>query len=166
MLGRLRKSLWVYHLNTGGCNGCDIEILAALSPFYDPERLGVKLVESPRHADAFIMTGPVTHQCLPRVIQAFRAGRPPIIIAVGACACGGGIWHDSSAVLGGVEPLMRTLLELGVYKRKPVVLRIPGCPPRPHAILHGIALALGAVTRRSTVRSVEEEAEKPARQRI
>ena len=149
MLGRLRRSLWVYHLNTGGCNGCDIEVLAALSPSYDPERFGVKLVESPRHADAFVMTGPVTMQSLPRVLKAFRTARPPVIVAVGACACGGGIWHDSPFVLGGVEPLANLLVREGVYSGKPVILRIPGCPPRPHAILHGIALALGIVSRRS-----------------
>ncbi len=136
-----RRSLWVYHVNTGGCNGCDIELLAALSPVYDPERFGVKLVESPRHADAFVLSGPVTVQSLPSVLEAFRVGRPEAVVALGSCACGGGIWHDSAAVLGGIDPLLKLLEEEGIPR--PRVIRVPGCPPRPHAILYGVAVLLG-----------------------
>ncbi len=144
---RRRRSLWVYHVNTGACNGCDIEILAALSPRYDPERLGVKLVESPRHADALLVTGPVTYQSLPRVLEVLKAAGRVTIIAVGACACGGGIWHDSAAVLGGVDELVKLAKKLGLEEPEEVIY-VPGCPPRPQAILRGIALAMGVVEER------------------
>ncbi len=144
-----RRSLWVYHVNSGGCNGCDIEILAALSPRYDPERLGVKLVESPRHADAILLTGPITLQSLPRVVEAIRAAGEVSIVAIGACACGGGIWHDSSAVVGGVPSLLKYSKELGIEDCIREVVYVPGCPPRPHAILYGLALLTGAVSERA-----------------
>ena len=142
------KSVWLYHLNTGGCNACDIEVLAALSPRYDPERFGMKLVESPRHADVIIFTGPVTYQALPRAIEVFRVARPIGVLAVGACACGGGIWHDSAAVLGGLDPLLELLKKMGVKVPEKIV-KLPGCPPRPHAILYAAAVLAGVIEPRS-----------------
>jgi len=129
-----KKSVWVYHVNAGGCNGCDIEILDALTPYYDVERFGVKLVHTPRHADALLVAGPVTRQVHERLLRIYEATPDPkLVIAVGSCAMGGGIWHNSYATLGGLGNVL------------PVAIYIPGCPPRPEAILYGVAQALGLV---------------------
>ena len=129
-----KKSIWVYHVNAGGCNGCDIEILDALTPYYDVERFGIKLVHTPRHADALLVAGPVTRQVRERVLRIYEATPDPkLVIGVGSCAMGGGIWHNSYATLGGLGNVL------------PVTIYIPGCPPRPEAILYGVAQALGLV---------------------
>lgn len=129
-----KKSIWVYHVNAGGCNGCDIEILDALTPYYDVERFGIKLVHTPRHADALLVAGPVTRQVRERVLRIYDATpEPKLVIGVGSCAMGGGIWHNSYATLGGLGNVL------------PVAIYIPGCPPRPEAILYGVAQALGLV---------------------
>jgi Ni,Fe-hydrogenase III small subunit len=129
-----KKSVWVYHVNAGGCNGCDIEILDALTPYYDVERFGIKLVHTPRHADALLVAGPVTRQVRERVLRIYEATPDPkLVIGVGSCAMGGGIWHNSYATLGGLGNVL------------PVAIYIPGCPPRPEAILYGVAQALGLV---------------------
>lgn len=128
----LSRSLWVYHVNCGACNGCDIEVLDTLTPYYDAERFGIKLVGSPRHADALLVSGPMTRQTAPAVRRVYEAvPDPKIVIGVGSCAAGGGMWHDTYNVLGGADQVL------------PVDFYIPGCPPRPEAILHGIASALG-----------------------
>jgi Ni,Fe-hydrogenase III small subunit len=130
-----KKSVWVYHVNAGGCNGCDIEILDALTPYYDVERFGIKLVHTPRHADALLVAGPITRQVRERVLRIYEATPDPkLVIGVGSCAMGGGIWHNSYATLGGLGNVL------------PVAIYIPGCPPRPEAILYGVAQALGLVT--------------------
>ena len=129
-----KKSIWVYHVNAGGCNGCDIEILDALTPYYDVERFGIKLVHTPRHADALLVAGPVTRQVWERVLRIYEATPDPkLVIGVGSCAMGGGIWHNSYATLGGLGNVL------------PVAIYIPGCPPRPEAILYGVAQVLGLV---------------------
>jgi Ni,Fe-hydrogenase III small subunit len=129
-----KKSIWVYHVNAGGCNGCDIEILDALTPYYDVERFGIKLVHTPRHADALLVAGPVTRQVHERLLRIYDATPDPkLVIGVGSCAMGGGIWHNSYATLGGLG----NILSVAIY--------VPGCPPRPEAILYGVAQALGLV---------------------
>jgi len=129
-----KKSIWVYHVNAGSCNGCDIEILDTLTPYYDVERFGIRLVHTPRHADALLVTGPVTRQVRERLVRLYESTPDPkLVIAVGACATGGGIWHNTYATLGGLENVL------------PVNIYIPGCPPRPEAILYGVAQALGLV---------------------
>jgi Ni,Fe-hydrogenase III small subunit len=129
-----KKSIWVYHANAGSCNGCDIEILDVLTPYYDCERFGIKLVHTPRHADALLVTGPVTRQVRERLLRLYEAvPDPKLVIAVGTCASGGGIWFDSYATCGGLDKVL------------PVNIYIPGCPPRPEAILYGVAEALGLV---------------------
>ncbi|MFP3902615.1 MAG: NADH-quinone oxidoreductase subunit B family protein [Armatimonadota bacterium] len=137
-----KKSLWIYHTNTGACNGCDIELIDCLTPYYDAERFGIKLVGSPRHADVLVACGPVTRQVVPALKSLYEATpSPKLVIAVGSCACGGGIWYDSYNIVGGVDSIL------------PVDYYIQGCPPRPEAILHGIAVALG-------LKDVEVEAER------
>jgi Ni,Fe-hydrogenase III small subunit len=130
----MNRSCWVYHANSGGCNGCDIEVLNVLTPYYDAERFGVKLVASPRHADAMLCQGPAlrsTERALRRAYEAMPA--PKVVIAIGSCATGGGQWFDSYSVIGPIDQIL------------PVDYWIPGCPPRPEAILHGVAVALGLV---------------------
>jgi Ni,Fe-hydrogenase III small subunit len=124
----LARSLWVFHANAGGCNGCDIEVLDALTPRYDVERLGMRLVGSPRHADVLLVCGPVTRPMLRPLKQLYDAvPDPKIVVAIGACAVGGGPWFDTYNVVGGVDKVI------------PVDLYIQGCPARPEAILHGVA---------------------------
>src|ERR1039458_4445118 len=137
MLGR---SLWVYHANSGGCNGCDIEVLDALTPYYDVERFGIKLVGSPRHADVMLCQGPAmraTAKALQRAYEAMPA--PKLVFAIGSCARGGGVWFDTYSVIGPVEKVI------------PVNFYIPGCPPRPEAIIYGVALALGLVEKKAVL---------------
>ncbi len=142
----LPKSLWVYHVNAGACNGCDIEVIDVLTPYYDAERFGIKLVGSPRHADVLLVSGPVTRQIVPHLKRLWDAvPEPKLVFAVGACACGGGIWHDTYAVVGGADKVL------------PVDYYIPGCPPRPEAIVYGVALALGLVSRKVAARHLSDE---------
>ena len=132
------RSLWVYHANSGGCNGCDIEVLNVLTPYYDAERFGIKLVGSPRHADVMLCQGPAmrsTALALRRAYEAMPA--PKLVFAIGSCAGGGGIRHDTYPVLGGVEKVV------------PVNFFIPGCPPRPEAIIWGVAVATGLVPKKT-----------------
>ena len=101
--GAFPRSLWVFHANTGGCNGCDIEVLDALTPRYDVERLGMRLVGSPRPADVLLVCGPVTRPMLAPLRRLYEAvPDPKIVVAIGACAVGGGPWFDTYNVVGGV----------------------------------------------------------------
>jgi membrane-bound hydrogenase subunit mbhJ len=142
----LRRSLWVYHANTGACNGCDIEVINVLTPYYDAERFGIRLVGSPRHADVILVSGPVTRQVAPalrRLLDAVPA--PKLVVAVGSCATGGGAWFDTYSTLGGADAAI------------PVDYYIPGCPPRPEAILYGIAMAMGLVPKKLVPEALRQE---------
>ncbi|MBS7640342.1 MAG: NADH-quinone oxidoreductase subunit B family protein [Candidatus Bathyarchaeia archaeon] len=128
--GRM-KSPWIFHLNTGSCNGCDIEIVAAFTPRYDLERFGCLLVGSPRHADVLLVTGPVTRQMLPRLIRVYeQIPEPKVVVAVGTCASSGSPFLGSEMVEGPVDRII------------PVDAYIVGCPPRPEAIARGIIMAV------------------------
>ncbi|MHB1313315.1 MAG: NADH-quinone oxidoreductase subunit B family protein [Gemmatimonadaceae bacterium] len=132
-----RKSLWVFHTNVGACNGCDIEILAALTPYFDVERFGIKLIGSPRHADVLLVAGPVTRPMEKPLRALYDAiPDPKIVMAIGACAVGGGPWFDTYNVVGGVDKVI------------PVDIYVPGCPSRPEAIIHAVAQLLGLVEKR------------------
>ena len=125
------KSPWLFHLNTGSCNGCDIEIVAALAPRYDVERLGCVLVGSPRHADILLMTGPVTRQMLPRVIRVYeQVPEPKVVVAIGSCATSGSPFLGSQMIEGPIDKII------------PVDVYVAGCPPRPEAIVRGIVTAV------------------------
>jgi Ni,Fe-hydrogenase III small subunit len=126
------KALWVYHTNASACNGCDIEIINVLTPYYDAERFGIKLVGSPRHADVLLVTGSVNRQIAPALRRLYDATpNPKLVFAIGSCACGGDVFYDSYNIYGGVDKVI------------PVDFYVPGCPPRPEAILYGVAVALG-----------------------
>jgi Ni,Fe-hydrogenase III small subunit len=132
------KSLWLYHCNSGACNGCDIEILNVLTPYYDVERFGIKLVASPRHADVMLISGAVTRPTLPLVKKAYDAmPSPKLVFGIGGCATGGGCWFDTYNVTGGAD------------KAIPINYFIPGCPTKPEAIIYGVALALGLVEKKA-----------------
>ncbi len=126
------RSLQIREVDAGSCNGCEIEITALTNALYDIERFGIHFVASPRHADMLLVTGPVTRNMEIALKQTYDATpEPRLVVAVGACAISGGIFGKSYASCGGVD----TVVPVDVY--------IPGCPPRPEALLQGILLALG-----------------------
>jgi NADH-quinone oxidoreductase B subunit len=128
------NSPWAIHFNSGSCNGCDIEILATLTPRYDLERLGVKLQGSPRHADVLICTGPVTRQSRDRLLRTYeQMPEPKFVVAVGSCSTSGGIFQGCYNIVGGIEEVL------------PVNVFIPGCPPRPEAIIDGVVKLIGVL---------------------
>jgi len=128
----LGRSLSIRQVDAGSCNGCEIEIVGLNNPIYDIERFGIHFVASPRHADMLLVTGPVTRNMELALVKTFGATpSPKLVVAVGACGISGGIFGESYASLGGVEKVL------------PVNVYIPGCPPRPQALLHGILLAVG-----------------------
>jgi Ni,Fe-hydrogenase III small subunit/Pyruvate/2-oxoacid:ferredoxin oxidoreductase delta subunit len=131
--GRLGRSLHVRQVDAGSCNGCELEISATTNPVYDLERFGIHLVASPRHADVLLVTGPVTRNMEVALRRTYEATpEPRIVVAVGACGCSGGIFGEGThAAIGGVDRVL------------PVDVYIPGCPPRPQAILNGLLVAMG-----------------------
>jgi Ni,Fe-hydrogenase III small subunit len=136
----LKKSPWVYHVNTGACNNCDIEILELLTPRFDVERLGVVLTASPRHADALLVTGICTRQIRPRLQEIYRqTPKPCLVVAIGACALTGGIFHDAWHFAGPVDRVIREV------DPDAAIVYIPGCPPKPEAMIAGIAKALATL---------------------
>jgi Ni,Fe-hydrogenase III small subunit/formate hydrogenlyase subunit 6/NADH:ubiquinone oxidoreductase subunit I len=135
------RSLHIREVDAGSCNGCEVEIVGLNSPTYDIERFGIHFVASPRHADMLLVTGPVTRNmelALRKTYDAMPA--PRLVVAVGACGCSGGIFGQNYASLGGVDLVI------------PVDVYIPGCPPNPHALLHGILLVMGRLAERRCVR--------------
>ena len=125
------NSPWAIHFNSGSCNGCDIEILATLTPRYDVERFGIKLQGSPRHADVLICTGPVTRQARERLLRIYeQMPAPKFVVAVGSCGVSGGVFTGCYNVIGHIDEVL------------PVDAFIPGCPPRPEAIIDGIVKLL------------------------
>lgn len=124
------RALWVFHVNSGSCNGCDIEIIAALTPRYDVERFGIKLVGTPRHADVLLVTGPVTHKMADKLKRIYeQTPAPKAVIVVGGCGSTGGVFYESYNLEGPVSEII------------PVDVYVPGCPPRPEAIIDGVVKA-------------------------
>ncbi len=133
----LGRSLHLRHLDAGSCNACDWELTALLNPVYDVRRLGIDFVASPRHADGVVITGSVTRNLETAVRRTLEAiPDPRVVIAVGACAASGGIVGEGYASAGGVDRIL------------PVDVYIPGCPPRPEAIIFGILVAVGRLSGR------------------
>ena len=137
----LRRSLAIREVDAGSCNGCEVEITALNNPVYDLERLGMHFVASPRHADMLLVTGPVTRNMELALAKTYRATPDPkVVVAVGACGISGGIFGRNYATLGGVDQVI------------PVDVFIPGCPPRPHALLCGVLLAVGRMEQKGLPR--------------
>ena len=129
------NSPWVLHFNSGSCNGCDIEILATLTPRFDVERLGIKLQASPRQADILLVTGPVTRQARERLLRIYeQMPEPKYVVAIGSCALSGGVFQGCYNVMDGVDNVI------------PVNAFIPGCPPRPEAIIDGVVKLLSSLS--------------------
>lgn len=128
------RSLQIREVDSGSCNGCDYEINALNNPFNDIERLGISFVASPRHADMLLVTGTATRNMQHALVKTYNATPDPkIVVAVGACACSGGIFKDTYATSNGIDCIV------------PVDVYVPGCPPRPQAIMYGILKALERV---------------------
>src|ERR1022692_4204860 len=133
----LGRSLAIREVDAGSCNGCELEIVALNNPVHDIERFGIQFVASPRHADMLLVTGPVTRNMELALQKTYAATPDPkVVVAVGACGISGGIFGVNYATRGGVDAVI------------PVDVYIPGCPPRPEALLYGILLATGRLTSR------------------
>ncbi len=132
--GIFGRSLAIRQVDGGSCNGCEIEITALNNPIYDVERFGIQFVSSPRHADVLLVTGPVSQHMVVALEKTYNATpEPKIVIAVGACACSGGIFGNTYATTGGVDAII------------PVDVYIPGCPPRPEALIYGLLTAMSKI---------------------
>ncbi len=127
-----RRSLAIREVDTGSCNGCEMEMNALMNPVYDAERFGIHIAASPRHADALVVTGPVTVNMEKALKDVYRATPDPkLVIALGDCACDCGMFKGSYAVTG---PVARHI---------PVDMKVPGCPPRPAEILQALQNLMG-----------------------
>jgi len=125
------KSPWLLHFDCGSCNGCDIEVLACLTPLYDIERFGIINVGNPMHADIFLVTGTVNQRNKKVLLNLYdQMPQPKVVVAIGSCALSGGIFREAYNVLGGIDKVL------------PVDVYVPGCPAKPEAIIDGVVMAL------------------------
>ena len=133
VLERFRGALTIRHVDSGSCNGCELEINALANPYYNLEGLGIRFVASPRHADMLLVTGPVSRHMEVALKRTYDAmPEPKLVVALGECAAGRGFYGESYATLGGVGHAI------------PVDVWVPGCPPTPFAIMQGILTAISA----------------------
>ena len=136
VLAHFGRSLAVRHVDAGSCNGCELEIHACNSPQYNPERLGIRFVASPRHADLLLVTGPVSRHMETALRRTYEATpEPKLVVAIGDCGCDGGVFGEGYASCGRVANVI------------PVDVAVPGCPPSPEAILQGILTAVSVLER-------------------
>lgn len=132
LLNSIKRSVYLYRVDCGGCNGCEIEIFATITSVFDAERFGIKNTPSPRHADILVYTGAVTRAMYMPAMRAYAAAPDPkLVLSYGACGCTGGIFHDNYCVWGGTDKIL------------PVDVFVPGCPPSPVQTIYGFALVLG-----------------------
>jgi formate hydrogenlyase subunit 7 len=128
----VRCSLQLRHVDAGSCNGCELELTGAFSAVYDAERFGARMVASPRHADGLIATGVVTHNMHQPLVNTFHSvPEPRVVIAVGDCACNGGVFIKGYGVVGSVGDVV------------PVDVEVPGCPPTPQQIITALRTVTG-----------------------
>lgn len=126
------RSLNIREVDAGSCNGCEVEVVSLSNPIYDIERFGIHISASPRHADVLLVTGPVTWNMELALLKTYNATpSPKLVVAMGSCACNGGIFGSTYASCGGVDKIL------------PVDVYIPGCPPRPQAVIFGLMVAMG-----------------------
>ncbi len=135
----LQKSPWIVHYNASSCNGCDIEILAALTPVYDVERFGIINTGNPKHADILLCTGSVNEQNKAPLKNVYdQIPEPKVVVAIGICASSGGIFRECYNVSGGIDKII------------PVDVYVPGCAARPESIIDGVVTALGILEQKRT----------------
>ncbi len=128
----ITNSPWIIHYDAASCNGCDIEVLASLTPLFDVERFGVVNTGNPRHADIFLVTGSVNEQCKPVIEQIYnQMVEPKVVVACGICACSGGVFKQCYNTMGGIDQVI------------PVDVYVPGCAVRPQALIDGVVKAIG-----------------------
>ncbi len=124
------RSLWVYHVNAGACNNCDIEVLELLTPRYDIERLGMILVGSPRHADVLAVTGVCTRQIMPRLQEVYmQTAKPCVVLCIGACANDQGIFTEAYHMGPRVDEAIKAV------DPNAIIMYVPGCPPKPESMI-------------------------------
>jgi ech hydrogenase subunit C len=152
-MGNAVKSPWVLHYDASSCNGCDIEVLACLTPVYDAERLGIINTGNPKHADVLLITGGVNTQNR-SVVENLHAQmlEPKVVVAIGACALSGGIFANCYNIRGGID----TVIPVDVY--------VPGCAARPQAIVTGILQALAILDAKA--QGTHVAADKSAREKV
>lgn len=144
-MSAISKSPWIIHYDGSSCNGCDIEVLAALTPLYDAERFGVVNTGNPKHADIFLVTGSVNQRNISVIQEIYnQMVEPKVVVACGVCACSGGIFHDCYNVIGGIDQAI------------PVDVYVPGCAVRPEAIIDAVVQGVAVL---------EEKAKKLAEQK-
>lgn len=142
------KSPWIVHFDCGSCNGCDIEILACLTPLYDVERFGILNIGNPKHADILIVSGTVNYRNAKALRNVYdQMPEPRAVIAIGACGTSGGIFREAYNVVGGVDKVI------------PVDVYVPGCPAKPEAIIDGVVLALEKLKERRSTKDTDALAE-------
>ncbi|HCF05324.1 MAG: ech hydrogenase subunit [Desulfomicrobiaceae bacterium] len=142
------KSPWIVHFDCGSCNGCDIEVLACLTPLYDVERFGILNIGNPKHADILIVSGTVNYRNAKALRNVYdQMPEPRAVIAIGACGTSGGIFRDAYNVVGGVDKVI------------PVDVYVPGCPAKPEAIIDGVVLALAKLKERRSTKDTDALAE-------
>jgi ech hydrogenase subunit C len=130
----LSRSPWILHYDGSSCNGCDIEVLACLTPLYDVERFGVVNTGNPKHADIFLITGSVNERNIQIIQNLYKQmPDPKVVVAVGACACSGGIFARAYNVQGGIDKVI------------PVDVYVPGCAARPESIIDGVVQGIAAL---------------------
>ncbi|HWQ62948.1 MAG TPA: NADH-quinone oxidoreductase subunit B family protein [Methanospirillum sp.] len=135
----LSKSPWILHYDASSCNGCDIEILACLTPRYDVERFGIINTGNPKHADILVITGGVNEQNRSVIQNLYdQMPHPKVVVGVGICACTGGVFKECYNIAGGVGEIL------------PVDVWVPGCAARPEQIIDGIVKALGILEQKRT----------------
>ena len=142
------KSPWVFHYDASSCNGCDIEVLACLTPLYDIERFGIINTGNPKHADLFLVTGSVNEQNISVIKNLYnQMADPKVVVAIGICATSGGIFRTCYNVMGGIDKVI------------PVDVYVPGCAARPEAIIDGVVKALGILEQKAAAFKGEPVAE-------
>lgn len=142
----LAKSPWIIHYDASSCNGCDIEVLASLTPMYDVERFGIINTGNPKHADIFVVTGSINEQNRDVVKNIYdQMPHPNVVVAVGICACSGGVFRECYNVAGGIDKVI------------PVDVYVPGCAARPESIIDGIVTALGILEGKRTKMVLDAE---------
>ncbi|MBE5890777.1 MAG: NADH-quinone oxidoreductase subunit NuoB [Lachnospiraceae bacterium] len=146
-MAKIEKSPWLLHYDGSSCNGCDIEVLACTTPVYDVERFGVINTGNPMHADIFLVTGGINSQNADVVKQIYdQMPNPKVVLAVGTCACTGGIFKECYNIKGGVDTVI------------PVDIYVPGCAARPESIIDGVVQAVALYKeKQKTWKNTEEE---------